>query len=482
MPSPRAFISYSWTNANHEAWVLNLATELRENGVDVILDKWDLRPGQDAYTFMEQMVTDPSVTKVLMICDHAYVAKADQRSGGVGVEAQILSPEIYARRDQDKFVAVVLATDEQGKAVVPTYYKSRIFVDFSDNSRFVEKFEELLRWLHDKPLYVKPELGKPPLFLTSGSPVVMGTTARAKRALDAISTGRDSSDGAIDEYFSTYVENLGRFRLASTDGERDDPLIASLDELLPCRNEALGVLSTIARYRPTDEAIRVMHRFFENLLPLLDRLPESQSWSDGDFDNFRFLAHELFLYASAYLLRYERYDALGSLLRTPFFASAEVLGGAGGATTFGVLNQPTILLEIRNRRLELRRVSLRADLLKKRSGETGLAFVHLMQADFFLFIRDCLDCITDPSRGQDWFPHTLIYACSRSETPFEVFARSQSRTYFARVCRALDIDSEEPLRQVVGAFKENKLRVPRWQFDAIEPLHLMAFHELAKRP
>ena len=30
-----------------EAWVPNLATELRESGVDIILDKWDLSEGHD---------------------------------------------------------------------------------------------------------------------------------------------------------------------------------------------------------------------------------------------------------------------------------------------------------------------------------------------------------------------------------------------------------------------------------------------------
>ena len=41
MTPPKLFVSYSWTSPDHEAWVLQLATELRESGVDVILDKWD---------------------------------------------------------------------------------------------------------------------------------------------------------------------------------------------------------------------------------------------------------------------------------------------------------------------------------------------------------------------------------------------------------------------------------------------------------
>ena len=54
MSTPKTLISYSWTSPDHEAWVLQLATELEESGVDVIFDKWDLREGADKYAFMEK--------------------------------------------------------------------------------------------------------------------------------------------------------------------------------------------------------------------------------------------------------------------------------------------------------------------------------------------------------------------------------------------------------------------------------------------
>jgi len=126
MVNPKLFISYSWTNSDHEAWVLRLATDLRESGVDVVLDKWDLREGHDAHAFMEKMVTDPEIRKVILICDKVYAEKADGRAGGVGAEAQIISPEIYSRQDQEKFVAVLKERDENGKPYLPVYYRSRI--------------------------------------------------------------------------------------------------------------------------------------------------------------------------------------------------------------------------------------------------------------------------------------------------------------------------------------------------------------------
>ncbi len=76
------FISYSWTSDDHQKWVIQLASELVGSGVNVILDKWDLIEGNYAIAFMEQMVINPEIKKVLLICDKKYVEKANQRKGG----------------------------------------------------------------------------------------------------------------------------------------------------------------------------------------------------------------------------------------------------------------------------------------------------------------------------------------------------------------------------------------------------------------
>jgi hypothetical protein len=56
---PKLFISYSWSSEAHAAWVLELATELREVGIDVILDKWDLKEGHDAQPLRTARLSEP---------------------------------------------------------------------------------------------------------------------------------------------------------------------------------------------------------------------------------------------------------------------------------------------------------------------------------------------------------------------------------------------------------------------------------------
>lgn len=128
---PRVFISYSWSTPAHQEEVHQIAKHLMQEGVDVVFDRWDLKEGQDKNAFMEKMVADPTVTHVLVVCDAAYVAKADDRkAGGVGTESQIISQEVYAKVNQTKFIPIFFELDELGARFLPVFLKSRIGIDF----------------------------------------------------------------------------------------------------------------------------------------------------------------------------------------------------------------------------------------------------------------------------------------------------------------------------------------------------------------
>ena len=120
--SPKVFISYSRTSQGHCDQIRGYAERLRNDGIDVILDQWDLSEGQDKYAFMEKMVTDPSVTHVLVFSDKKYAEKADERKAGVGTESQIMSKEIYEKVDQKKFIPLVCERRSDGEPYLPTFF------------------------------------------------------------------------------------------------------------------------------------------------------------------------------------------------------------------------------------------------------------------------------------------------------------------------------------------------------------------------
>lgn len=167
---PKVFVSYRWSSPDHEEWVLAFATALPHAAVDVILDKWHLSEGQDTLAFMESMVSDPQVKKVLMICDRSYVERANGRQGGVGTEAQIISAKVYQSTDQDKFAAIVVELDADGRPFLPHYMATRLYFDMSSPEAEATNLEKVVRWIYGKPFHALPPLGERPAFLSETHP------------------------------------------------------------------------------------------------------------------------------------------------------------------------------------------------------------------------------------------------------------------------------------------------------------------------
>ena len=477
MTAPKLFISYSWSSPEHEQWVVDLATELRESGVDVILDKWDLKEGHDAVAFMEQMVTNLEIRKVVIVSDEIYAAKANGRSGGVGTEAQIISKEVYDNQSQDKFVAVISEKDDNGKPFLPTYYKSRIYIDLSEADKYSENFERLLRWIFDKPLYVKPRLGSTPSFLSEGEHISLGTTATFKRCVEALRNSKSYTAGAFDEYCNVFASNFEHFRISKYDGEFDDAVVKSIEEFLPFRNEAIQLFTTVAQYSPTPEVMQRTHRFFESLIPYMQRPAHVSQWDEWDFDNFKFLIHELFLYVVAILIKHERFQQANQLLSQQYYLPGNSDYGRDVMVNFIVFCQNMRSLAHRNQRLKLNRLSVRADILEQRSKGSGVEFRDLMQTDFVLFMRAERD---NKDSYSGWWPDTLVYV-GRFHSAFEIFARSVSRTYFDRVKCLLAIDQVSDLSEQLEGYKADSRRLPRWQFDSFSPSVLLGFEQLCKK-
>lgn len=158
MKAPSVFISYSHDSEDHKAWVLRLATELREHGVDAKLDQWDLAPGQDVAAFMHQGIVDAD--RVLLMCSETYVRKAEAGTGGVGFERLIVTGEVVQNIDTKKFIPLVRGNPNEPR--IPRFLGPRLYIDFNNDAAYEAKREELLRELLGVPAIVKPPLGVNP--------------------------------------------------------------------------------------------------------------------------------------------------------------------------------------------------------------------------------------------------------------------------------------------------------------------------------
>ena len=157
---PVVFISYSWDDTNHEEWVLNLATRLQsEFGIEVILDKWELKLGKPLPHFMEHAITDSQ--RVICVMTPNYKKKTDKLSGGVGVEYSIISSEIQKDVITDKFIPLFRSGNMDD---IPTFLAGRDFIDMRNNAEFDTKIKDLARDIWNEPKYKKPVLGAKPKF------------------------------------------------------------------------------------------------------------------------------------------------------------------------------------------------------------------------------------------------------------------------------------------------------------------------------
>ena len=159
MNRPTCFISYSWDSDEHSTWVRALAERLQENGVQVLLDQWDLTPGSDLLAYMETSIRASDF--VLLVCTPQFAQKADLGRGGVGYEKSIVTGEIFSRgRSSKEFIPLLRSGGPS--ASLPSYLMSKVFIDFRNETQFASAFEQLLRHIHQAPRFLRPALGTPP--------------------------------------------------------------------------------------------------------------------------------------------------------------------------------------------------------------------------------------------------------------------------------------------------------------------------------
>lgn len=153
---PKVFVSYSYDSGNHKKWVLELASKLRSNGVDVVFDQFETRLGSDLALFMEQGLNESA--RVICVCSELYNEKANSGVSGVGYEKRIICKELL--KDSSAAWVIPLIRNNGASNKLPLFLSALKYISFEDDEAFGKNFYELLRDLHDQSNL--PPLGKNP--------------------------------------------------------------------------------------------------------------------------------------------------------------------------------------------------------------------------------------------------------------------------------------------------------------------------------
>lgn len=154
---PKVFISYSWDDDIHKAWVREFAVCLRADGVDVTLDQWETAPGDQLPEFMERAIRDNDY--VLIVCTPRYRTRSDSRKGGVGYEGDIMAAEVFTTQNNRKFIPILrLGMWEEAS---PSRFLASYYLDFRDDPYSKQCYNLLLDTIYGvRP--VRPVLGPIP--------------------------------------------------------------------------------------------------------------------------------------------------------------------------------------------------------------------------------------------------------------------------------------------------------------------------------
>jgi hypothetical protein len=441
LPSKKTFISYCWSTPVREDWVLSLAHQLMNDGVNVVLDKWDLKEGQDKFHFMEAMVTSPDIDKVLMICDQKYAEKADNRAGGVGTETQIITSQVYNQVSQEKFIPIVAQVDENGQPFLPAYLKTLIYINLSSDDSYALEYEKLLRNIYARPSQSRPKLGTAPSYLFEDSPVSYKTITML-RGMDAqLDKHPERVNLFVKDFLAEFNNNLLDFKIAKPSNtylEIGKQITEKLIQYLPLRDDFLHFIHKLAKNdRNFDTDILI--RFFESLpLHLGPREDNYQSWQTSSYDHFKLINHELFLYTIAIALKNDNYRLLEDLLLSKYFFKVRGQVKVEPLSYDYLRNHFDLLDQYHSQSTGRRSDNVHTEVLMNRLPDF-ISKDELVAGDFLCYHIGQLN-------GVDWFPITFGYY-GKNWGDFEFFNRLISKKHFDKVIGLLGVTSAEEFKE-----------------------------------
>lgn len=428
-------------------WTLDFAERLTRDGIHVIIDEWDAKEGQDKFHFMEKMVNDTEIQNVLIICNKDYTEKANMKKGGVGIESQIVSSEIYNNVGQDKFIPIVRETYDNGKACLPTFVNSRFYIDLSNTEQFEENYEQLIRRIFGKPKYKRPPIGEAPAYISEDEPTFLQTAHKYRPLKESLINGKSNSMGLLSDYFDLFDKTLKDFLIPRDVNPNNPPIdetiITKFEQLKALRDEYIETMIAYVKYSVIDP---------EWLFKILESAYNAVNSKINDFyydynNHLQLFLNEMFLYLITILLKHEKYEIVAFLLKNNYGVEQDYPGIEFKPFNNLFNNYNRYLDEHRNGRLKLNRVSVSADLIKERATNHIITFEDIIETDLLLHYCGLL------MHKTFWFPRLSIYN-SRSGRP-KIIQRMKSKRFFEKVKPIFNINSKTDLFEKLQELDKN---------------------------
>lgn len=155
--APKVFLSHA--SEDKKRFVIRFATELRNNGVDVWLDNWEILPGDSLVDKLFEEGLKSAAAVIIVISSNSVNKKWVREELNAAIVARV------AR--QTKIIPVVIDECE-----VPEPLKSTVWEKINDLERFEGELQRILSSIFEKR--ERPPLGPAPAFVSADSVPIYG--------------------------------------------------------------------------------------------------------------------------------------------------------------------------------------------------------------------------------------------------------------------------------------------------------------------
>ncbi len=150
-------ISYTHDSEEHKARVLNLANQLRGEGIDCRIDQYEPFPKEGWARWMQRNINEADY--VIVVCTETYLKRFEgNEEPGRGLGGQwegfMITQDLYeAAVNNVKFIPVVLSPDDANYIPITLRASTRYRLDLENG------YDDLYRLITNQPLVAKPPLG-----------------------------------------------------------------------------------------------------------------------------------------------------------------------------------------------------------------------------------------------------------------------------------------------------------------------------------
>lgn len=148
-PPPNCFVSYAWGDVAFERWVVRLAMDLRNAGIEVLLDRWhNAAIGSDVARFVGRIA---SVDFVVVVGSPRYLQKSENRHSDEGsiaaAELDVINQRLSGSEAKKETVLPVLRAGTPDESL-PVLMRGRVRADFRKDLDYFTTLLDMVLTVH----------------------------------------------------------------------------------------------------------------------------------------------------------------------------------------------------------------------------------------------------------------------------------------------------------------------------------------------